>query len=144
MIADPLKSVNDMMDDLIRKAQTPFTSLVIPNKDTRPTLDEMADKAASEVELEVEEIDIRDNAGRDLGSKSIPVPAQDTIAVDVTEALQREMEDWGDGSYVQSHPCGDVKVDVQHPQLFVIDKDGNRIEGAVIMAEFTTIEVDTP
>jgi len=144
MIADPLKNVNDMMDDLIRKAERPITSLTIPKPDTRPTLDEMADKAASEVELEVEEIDIRDGAGRDLGSKSIPVPAQDTITVDVTEALQREMEDWGEGSYVQSHPCGDVKVNVEHPSLFVVDKDGNRIEGAVIMAEFTTIEVDTP
>ena len=144
MIADPLRHANQMIDDLIKKAETPISSIYKPKEDTSPTLDEMAEQAASEVELEFDEIDIRDNAGRDLGFKYVPEPSQSTVSVDVTDALQREMEDWGEGSFVQDHPQGDVRVNVSHPGLFVIDQHGNHIVGARIMCEFTTIEIDTP
>ena len=114
-------------------------------KEPIPTaLDEIADEAAAAVEMELEEIDVRDNAGRDLGSKTYPVPAQDTIDLDVTDSLQAETEYWGEGSFVQQTPWGDVRVDVDCPTLYVVDADGNVIEGGRIMAEWTDIRTDTP
>ena len=106
-------------------------------------LDEIADLAASLVEMESEEIDIRDNAGRDLGCTTMPVPAQDTIEMDVTDSLQAETEYWGEGSFVQSHPEGDVQVIVDKPTLYVLDADGEVVPNARIMAEFTDIRVET-
>ena len=144
MIADPLRDVNKMMDDLIKKAETPISRLVVPKPDGRPLICELPALAAAEVEIEFDEIDIRDHAGRDVGSKTVPEPSQSTVSIDATDALQAEMEEWGDGSFVQSHPCGDVRVCVDDPQLFVVDSLGNRVEGGRIMCEFSSIEIDTP
>ena len=107
-------------------------------------LDEIADLAAELVPLENEEIDIRDNAGRDLGCTSMPVPAQATIDIDVTDSLQAETAYWGEGSFVQSHPEGDVQVIVDCPVLYVLDADGEVVHNARIMAQWTDIRVETP
>lgn len=114
----------------------------LPSEPKATPLDEIADLAASLVPVENEEIDIRDNAGRDLGCTSMPVPQQDTIEIDVTDSLQAETAYWGEGSFVQSHPEGDVQVVVDCPTLYVLDADGEVVPNARIMAEFTDIRVE--
>jgi hypothetical protein len=130
MFSDVFKQLTDHMS--APKAEGPKAT----------PLDEIADLAASLVEVESEEIDIRDNAGRDLGCTTMPVPAQDAIEMDVTDSLQAETEYWGEGSFVQSHPEGDVQVIVDCPSLYVLDADGEVVPNARIMAEFTDIRVE--
>ena len=130
-----------MFSDVFRQL-TDHMNAPLPSEPKATPLDEIADKAAAAVEVESEEVDIRDNSGRDMGCTSMPVPQQDTVEIDVADSLQAETEYWGEGSFVQSHPEGDVQVVVDCPTVYPVDADGNPVPGGRIMAKWTDIRVE--
>ena len=106
----------------------------------------LADHAAEQVELDVEEIDTYYPGDWRPRISKAAVPAQDEVTVDATDYVQAGLIDYQDGTHEHADPAGPglVRVNVKDPQVFVVDKDGNRIEGGRVMVTYYTIEMDTP
>ena len=100
-------------------------------------IENLADHAAKQVELDVEEM----QAGQ-----YVPTPAQSEVTVDATDYVQAALIDYEDGTHVNPDPAGAglVRVNVKTPAVFVVDAKGNRIEGGRVMVTYSTIELDTP
>ena len=107
-------------------------------------IDEIADEAAKAVELHVVEDERRSPMDRMPVPEKWLEPEQDTVAIDITDSIQAEVEYWGEGSFVHYDDAGDVRVGVEGPLVYIVDADGNLVEGGRIMAEWPHITIDTP
>lgn len=132
MFEDVFKHLNDLID-------SPKNQI----KETTP-LDSIADEAAEAVELHVVEDERHCPAMRQPVTEKWLEPEQDTVAIDITDSIQAEVEYWGEGSYVHYDDSGDVRVGVEGPLVYLVDADGKRIPGGRIMAEWPNITIDTP
>lgn len=100
-------------------------------------IENLADHAAKQVELEVEEM----QAGQ-----YVPTPAQSEVTVDATDHVQAVLIDFEDGTHVHPDPAGAglVRVNVKTPSVFVVDANGNRIDGGRVMVTYHDVSLDTP
>lgn len=112
----------------------------------RVFFENLADHAAAQVELDVEQHDINSPGDRIVETYWSAVPAQGEVTVDATDHIQAGLIDYQDGTHTHADPSGGglVRANAQNPIVFVVDAKGNRIEGGRVMVAYHDIELDTP
>ena len=103
---------------------------------------EYADEAAKRVEYRIVKDERRSPMDRMPVEVEYLEPVEDTITIDVTDAIRDDVVEWGFGSYVEEHDQGEVQKTVRNPVMSIVDKDGNPVPGARVVIELQTIELD--
>ncbi|MDB4261668.1 hypothetical protein N9878_02240 [bacterium] len=104
---------------------------------------EMPYEAAKMVEVVRIEDEVYYPGNRTMQEISYPGPLEDTIEIDITDAVCADMVDMGSGTHTHYNDFGDVEVRTDAPSIYIVDADGVLIEGARIMVEYSNVTVDT-
>jgi hypothetical protein len=109
-----------------------------------PYIENLADHAAKLVELDIETYERHWPGSRSYDTFYAAVPAQSSVTIDATAHVEHVVNEHPDGTATHANPAneGMVRVNVSEPDVFVVDGNGNRIEGGRVMVTYRSVEMD--
>lgn len=108
-----------------------------PAQDYVPSLDEVPDLAAEQVELDYVEHEEYAPGARICHTVTAAEPASDTVEIDITDMILAEIREFLPGSFVHYGDYRDVRVRVA-------ELIGLKLTGGRVIAEFGDIDLDAP